>query len=599
MVGYVYWGKTVHLSRAKLRAGQDAPNGDARPHGLQYQGEMEYKALQEAGAMKVAERIFNLQTAGRPEKLPYAPKFYALRERLRAAGIKVSIQEDTLKFEFAAPSGEILTLAQPVPHPWLGERELKEVGKYASLPEYPALVEANAHLVRLLESQAPSSLTKNAAAQMESAVYDYLLALLPLADLRFGGRVTFSGRSPIGFGNRVAYSGRSVIVPGGELRLDQIGLPDEMAWTFFGPQVVQKLGDEKTVENRSRAACEALNEIMADSWVVINRAPSMSPTAILAFQPVCYPEPTVRIHPLICRWLEADFDGDQVAVFLPLGEEAQSEAAKTLSVAGHIQRDPSLVRSLSPEKEFIWGLGSLALTSEGRSQIMAQTGIQLPSPAEKNTQTALEEILADYLAANGLKNTFNTIEKLRKLGEIIVQMSGASIHPFLGDSMTRIPAPQSNDPERWREYVCQYEEQLIARKDYANNDLGVHLITMRTNSRPPHAHGLTWLMANRDPVRDVHGNAIIIRHNSVSGLTPEEMNACVAGSREGMARVAEQWDQLGQHVLGNTDHTNFNVLARARRAQYPGVVFARAAAIGEIDPLTDVDSRLFVGARIR
>jgi hypothetical protein len=73
------------------------------------------------------------------------------------------------------------------------------------------------------------------------------------------------------------------------------------------------------------------------------------------------------------------------------------------------------------------------------------------------------------------------------------------------------------------------------------------------------------------------------------------MNACVVGAREGLAHFAQQWDQISQITPAGSNHTKLSVLARARRSQHPGVVFARAAAIGERDPLSDLDSRLFVG----
>jgi len=585
MVGYVYWGKTVHLSRWKMRAGREGSEAEGRAHGLQRQAELEYQALREAGAFKVAEQIFNLQAAGRADRSVVSPKFAQLQGRLNAAGIKAEIMGDSLKFSFTspmgAPIGETLTLAQPVPHPWLLERELAEVGVFPELPEYEPFAEANARLARLLESQAPQSLTKGAAAQLENTAHDYVFALLAPDDLRFG--------------NRVTYSGRAVIVPGGELRLDQVGLPEEMAWTLFGPQVAQRLGNEQAVEDRNSRALAMLDEIMASSWVVLNRTPTTAPTAELAFHPVRFAERCIRIHPLTCRWLNADFDGDQIAVYLPLGEEAQREAGEKLSVAGHVRRDPSLIRTLSPEKDFVWALGALALTEAGRAQIKAQTSIDLPSPEEQNTQVAVEDAMADLLSKEGIENTLEITEKLRKLGEEVVRKSGASVNPFLGSSIAWIPAPESDDPERWREYVSQLSEQLAAFDDYADNDLGVHLITMKARSRPPQLRGLTWLMANRDPVTDVEGAPFILCNSHVSGLSPDEMNACVVGAREGLARFVQQWDQISQAAPAGSDHTQFSVLARARRAQYPGIVFARAAAIGESDLLADVDSRLFVG----
>jgi hypothetical protein len=118
---------------------------------------------------------------------------------------------------------------------------------------------------------------------------------------------------------------------------------------------------------------------------------------------------------------------------------------------------------------------------------------------------------------------------------------------------------------------------------------------MKTRIRPPQLRGLIWLFANRDPASDANGEPVIVRNCHVSGLSPDEMNACVVGSREGLAHFAQQWDQISQITPAGSDHTKFSVLARARRSQHPGVVFARAAAIGERDPLSDIDSRLFVG----
>ena len=113
MVGYVYWGKTAHLSRFKLMAGQDAPQSEARAHGLQRQAELEYQALRDAGALKIAQNIFNLQAAGHVQASCVSPKFTALQERLNAAGIRASLKMMTIKFEFSPPQGNTLTLAQP------------------------------------------------------------------------------------------------------------------------------------------------------------------------------------------------------------------------------------------------------------------------------------------------------------------------------------------------------------------------------------------------------------------------------------------------------------------------------------------------------
>jgi hypothetical protein len=95
-------------------------------------------------------------------------------------------------------------------------------------------------------------------------------------------------------------------------------------------------------------------------------------------------------------------------------------------------------------------------------------------------------------------------------------------------------------------------------------------------------------------VADLHGQAVIVRHSQVEGLTPEELYACAVGARQGLAQLAARWEELDRGTPGGESGW-FTVLARARQAKRPGVVFARAAAIGEVDPLADIDSRLLVG----
>jgi hypothetical protein len=96
----------------------------------------------------------------------------------------------------------------------------------------------------------------------------------------------------------------------------------------------------------------------------------------------------------------------------------------------------------------------------------------------------------------------------------------------------------------------------------------------------------------------VHGKPVIVRHNFVEGLTPEELYVCAVGARQGLAQWSARWEELGRETGDHSESARFTVLARARRAKRPGIVFARAAAIGEVDPLTDADSRLLVGLPI-
>src|SRR2546426_6394413 len=137
-------------------------------------------------------------------------------------------------------------------------------------------------------------------------------------------------------GKRVDYSGRSVIVVGPELRLHQCGLPKAMAVELFKPFIIHKLVEKglaetvkrakKIVEKESPEVYEILEEIIQDHPVLLNRAPTLHRLGIQAFDPVLVEGKAIRIHPLVCAAVNADFDGDQMAVHVPLSVEAQIEA---------------------------------------------------------------------------------------------------------------------------------------------------------------------------------------------------------------------------------------------------------------------------------
>jgi hypothetical protein len=317
-VGWVYWGLTHHLAGGKIHASVTLA-------GCQYQGYMECYTLRDVGAYETIAEHYNTRSADRDDAAtlaervaagtvrqagPPGPGLARLARRLAAAGIRAEFDGQRVAFRFAAPDGPTLKLARPVAHPWLRDRQLAQVGAFEQLPEYAALTEANAKAARLLADRAPESLTQGALAQFQDRAEAFLDALLtddPLAPL-------------VRFGNRVLFSGRAVLSPGAGLRIDQLGLAEEIAWTIFGPLVQRELGGEEDLRARSPRAEKALDRIMAGSWVILNRAPTIMPTSLLAFHPVRIADRVIRLHPLCCPLMNADFDGDQAAVFLPITE---------------------------------------------------------------------------------------------------------------------------------------------------------------------------------------------------------------------------------------------------------------------------------------
>lgn len=577
--------------------------------------------LRDLGAFENIRENLNTRTARQPDSAtlstrvaagpveqapPPTPLFADLTHRLRVAGIEATLEDDKLAFRFAPPADDALKLARPVPHPWLPGRQLAEIGVpgapvegddtlwrlfappggWLHVPEMPpvvyaALIEANDRLARMLEGRAPQKLVESAAAQLESRVQAFFDALLTPVHLRLSERLLFSGRT--------------VLAPDGGLTLEQVGVPDAMAWAYFGPLVTRELGgDAEAVAARTAQAAQTLDALMARSWVIVNRAPSFTPTALLAFHPVRVPGYALHLHPLLCRWLDANFDGDQAAVMLPVTEAAQREAGDKLSVAGHLARDPGLLDSLLPALDALWGLACLSLSGEGLAEIAQLVGEPVAAPGGFITRTTLAEAMHRVLARDGVQAVLSRLEVLLRRGSAVAQASGASLSPFAGASLPKPDEPVSADPDLWQKYISAVSEALASGADYQDSDLGPQRLMVKARGGVG-LEQLAWLVGGRGLVTDECGNTVVVRHGYVEGYTAGELFACVAGARQGFAEVTREWERLGASFRERNVSRSFNVLTRALRARHPGLVFASAAAAGEVDPLADVESRLLVG----
>ena len=588
--GWVYWGVTHHQVRGKIHA----TTGKDR---AQRQGD-ESMMLASMGAFETILEHFNTcacerkgsgslaaQVARGPveQAEPPTPSFADLERRLAAAGIRAAYEGGRVGFSLAAPQGTRLTLACPVRHPWLHDRDLTEVGAVPDLAEYRALAEANAQLERVLASHAPESLTSRSRQSLARCVRSLFGELVTPDHVRLNASTAFSGRS--------------VIAPGRDLQPDQLGLPDEIAWTLFGPAVTRDLGQADEVANRTEKAAAKLDEVMAGSWVVLERAPAVMPTAFLAFHPVRVPGRAIRVHPLICMAINGDFDGDMVAVFLPLTEAGQREAGEVLSIAGHVRRDPALLQWFRPVQEMVWGLADLGRTPGGKDKIDAAAGIPVPVAAGLVTRDTILEALRGVLARDGIGKTLEAMDRLMRLGFEATKASGASINPFLGSSLPPLAEPETTDPVEWMRYGDEIMERLASLTAYDDPDLGPQLLAVRTGARGNmrQLHRLTGPCV----LEDYDGQLVIVRSTFRDGYTGPDMFITVRGAREGLAKVVNDFDLMraAYGVRKPSPPGGFNVFARAIRAAEPGLVFARAAANGESDPLTDPDARLFVGLK--
>ncbi len=599
-VGWVYWGRILrHRSRVRMIVTGEMPasaqpaNADQAPGQAHVQAELEYYTLRDLQAYEPLAELFQIHTRSGPLPAqiadraarglapePPTPAFMDLQQRLAHAGISMAWSDDRVSFRFAFPDGlERLALAQPVRHPWLREQMITQIGIWAHHPAYPALHAANRKVARMLASQAPKRLLDQAQLQLDDHLHAFVTQLVQPHHLRLGDRVRFSGRG--------------VGVPDGTLHMDQVGLPEAMAWTLYESQLVRTLGEDE-VRQRSQRASDLLDTLMAKSWVVLNRRPTAMPTHMVAFHPVRRRDPAIHLHPFACPLMQTDFDGDTLTVFLPLGPEAQREAAQRLSIAAHVQRDPELIRALVPTHDAMWGLAHWSQIPSGLDAIEQLLDTKLALPDGFVTRPMLSQALRQYLARTGVDQALACLNDLMQLGFDAAKASGASISPFLGTSVACPTPPQSLDINAWEAHLDELVERIVTRTDYADNDLGVQLLAMKSGARTQPQHFL-MLLGGRSIVVDGSGRRAPLRYGLRDGLPPQAVYEYTFQCHEGLGQVLEDWQTLGLSLRADYAPQGFHVLARAMRAQRPGIVFARAAAIGEVDPLTDTDSRLFVG----
>src|SRR5947207_4619635 len=222
---------------------------------------------------------------------------------------------------------------------------------------YRRVIIRNNRLKRLIDIKAPEVILRNEKRMLQEAV-DSLFdnsrkvnavrsegnrALKSLSDMLKGKQGRFRQNL---LGKRVDYSGRSVIVAGPNLKLHQCGLPKLMALELFKPFIMSRLVERKSVQNIKAAkkhvdsmvpeVWDVLEEVIAEHPVLLNRAPTLHRLGIQAFEPVLVEGKAIQVHPLVCHAFNADFDGDQMAVHLPLSAEAQAEARILMLSANNI-----------------------------------------------------------------------------------------------------------------------------------------------------------------------------------------------------------------------------------------------------------------------
>lgn len=359
---------------------------------------------------------------------------------------------------------------------------------------YRRIINRNNRLKRLIEIKAPEIIIRNEKRMLQEAV-DALIdnqarkgkevrqtggqrrILKSLADLLRGKEGRFRQNL---LGKRVDYSGRSVITVGPELRLDECGIPRKILLEIFKPFIISYLVYQKEIvanikmasrliEDKAPIIWDALDEVIKDKLVLLNRAPTLHRISIQAFKPIATDYKTIQIHPLVCEAYNADFDGDQMAVYLPLSKQAQEEAKNLMLSSKNLLKPANGNPITNPSKDIVLGIywltsidretplqkifvnfkealaaydsgyiglrdlikvcqedGKIIETTVGRIIFNSILPQSLGYYNEKVNKKLLQKIVSDIILNNDFEQAVEYLERMKELGFKYSTLSGIS-----------------------------------------------------------------------------------------------------------------------------------------------------------------------------
>jgi len=323
---------------------------------------------------------------------------------------------------------------------------------------YRRVINRNNRLKQLIELNAPEVICRNEKRMLQEAV-DALIdnssrhsktviastgqkrQLKSLADSLKGKQGRFRQNL---LGKRTDYSGRSVIVVNPKLNLNQCGLPKVMALELFKPYIISKLIDREIVHNVRSASrfmemgndivWDILEEIIKKAYVLLNRAPTLHRLGIQAFKPVLIEGKAIQIHPLVCSAFNADFDGDQMAVHVPLTKEARDEAKNIMLSSHNLLKPATGDPVVTPGQDIIWGAHYLTMAEEANTEELENKKLKhFSNPEEvqlayESKVISLHQLIRVRLNKKIITTTagrliFNNIlpEKLRYVNDVVVK----------------------------------------------------------------------------------------------------------------------------------------------------------------------------------
>ena len=490
------------------------------------------------------------------------------------------------------PEWMILT-ALPVIPPELRPMIQLDGGRFATSDLndlYRRVINRNNRLKKLLELNAPSIIVQNEKRMLQEAV-DALFD-----NGRRGRNVTGPSNRPLKsissmlkgkqgrfrqnlLGKRVDYSGRSVIAVGPELKMYQCGIPKEMALELFKPHVIHGLVErdivhniksaKKMIENQDERVWDVVEDVIKEHPVMLNRAPTLHRLGIQAFEPKLVSGKAIRLHPLVCAGFNADFDGDQMAVHVPLSEAAQAEARLLMLSSNNILDPKDGKPIVTPSQDMV--LGNYYITTEKpgdkgegrvfknaneaieayeRREVTLHARIALPAKSFKY-KTFTDEQKEMYLITTVGKLLFNEI--LPDGFQYINEPTKANYEGFT--PMTHFLKRGSNIPEeiKNKEVVKPFAKgdlkKIIAQvfKRYKTTETSIYLDKLKNlGFKYSTLSGISISIA--DVVKSEHKNEIIDKSQKVVDTINKQYRRGLITDRERYEKVCEVWNNTTSEV---------------------------------------------------
>jgi len=477
-----------------------------------------------------------------------AEKTTPINRRRILRGLKIS---QAMEKAGIRPEWMFLT-ALPVLPPDLRPMVQLDGGRYASSDLndlYRRVINRNNRLKYLLEINAPEVIVRNEKRMLQEAV-DALIdngmrkgvitrattggrrLLKSLADMLKGKQGRFRQNL---LGKRVDYSGRSVIVIGPELKLNQCGLPKKMALELFKPFVIKRIlerelaynvrGASRLIEEETEEVWAILEEVVKDKLVLLNRAPTLHRLGIQAFQPVLIEGEAIRIHPLVCKAFNADFDGDQMAVHLPLSEEAQKEAREIMLSSLNLLKPATGLPIVTPTQDIILGCYFLTKIREGlKGEGKIFGSFEEATLAYEFGEIDLQTKIKSRVEGQKLIET--------SLGRILFNETLPEGHPFVDEEM---------DSKRLEKLISQIIENYPREEAMATldkiKDLGLEAATQS---------GISWGM--NDLILPPEKERIIVRAEKEIEEISDHYKRGLLSKEEKYLKAIEVWQRAKSEI---------------------------------------------------